>query len=63
LYNTSIYQFVIEIRIERAIELVYNKNLSLEQISDSVGYENLSYFSRAFKRMKDIAPNAFRAAM
>jgi AraC-like DNA-binding protein len=63
LYNTSIYQYIIGLRIERAIELMYNEKISLEQISDLVGYANLSHFTRAFKKVKGIAPSVFRASL
>ena len=63
LYNTSIYQYVIELRIEKAIELMYNKNLSIDQISGTVGYANLSNFTRAFKKIKGMAPGVFRGTL
>ena len=63
LYNTSIYQYVIELRIEKAIELMYNKNMSIDQISDTVGYANLSNFTRAFKKIKGMAPGVFRGTL
>ncbi len=63
LYNTSIYQYIIGLRIEKAIELMYNENISLKQISDLVGYANLSHFTRAFKKIKGIAPSVYRTSL
>jgi AraC-like DNA-binding protein len=63
MYHTSVYQYVIGLRIEKAIELMYNKNYSLDQISEMVGYANLSHFTRVFKKIKGIAPGAFRAGL
>jgi AraC-like DNA-binding protein len=62
LYNVSIYQYVINLRIEKSIELMYNENISLEEISDLVGYASLPNFTRAFKKVKGIPPSVFRAA-
>jgi AraC-like DNA-binding protein len=63
LYNTSVYQYVIEVRIEKAIELMYDEKNTLEQISDNIGYANLAHFTRAFKKVKGIAPSVFRASL
>jgi AraC-like DNA-binding protein len=63
LYNTSVYQYIIEIRLEKAIELMYDKRISLEQISEMVGYANLSHFTRIFKKVKGITPGKFRISL
>ncbi len=63
LYHTSIYQYILEFRIEKSIEMMYNKNVTLEQISIDIGYSNLSHFTRAFKKVKGIAPSIFRAML
>lgn len=62
MYSTSIYQYVIELRIEKAINLMDNKNISLEQISETVGYANLSNFTRVFKKVKGVSPSEYRAS-
>jgi AraC family transcriptional activator of pyochelin receptor len=62
LYRTSMHQYVIALRIEKAIELMYTENVSLERISDMVGYATLSSFTRAFKKVKGVSPNAFRTS-
>lgn len=45
---------------EIAFKLIKNSNLSMSEISQKLGYSNLSAFSRAFRRWYDVAPTHFR---
>lgn len=47
-------------RIERARLLLLSTNNSLKQIAEQVGLENISYFSRTFKKHMGISPGSFR---
>lgn len=47
-------------RIERAQLLLLTTNNSLKQIASKVGFENLSYFSRVFKKHAGKSPGSFR---
>lgn len=48
-------------RISKAKTLLQTTDLSIEQISASVGYENTSSFIRAFKKHTGITPRKFQA--
>jgi AraC-like DNA-binding protein len=63
LFNSTIYQYVIQVRIEKAIEMMRNGRSSIEQISDAVGYASLGHFTRAFTKAKGVAPSAFRKSI
>jgi AraC-like DNA-binding protein len=43
-----------------ALDYLKKSNMSLQEISDRLGYANLSAFSRAFKRWYDISPSFIR---
>jgi AraC-like DNA-binding protein len=43
-----------------ALNYIKQSNMSLSEISDRLGYSNLSAFTRAFKRWYDVAPSCFR---
>lgn len=62
LYGTTPLARVAELRMRRAKELLSNSTNSLEEISQSVGYETVFAFSKAFKRWTGMSPSAFREA-
>lgn len=57
--GSSFTNYLAELRIERAVELMRTTNLRLVQIGEQVGYEDPNYFSRVFKKRKGIGPREF----
>ncbi len=53
-------RYLSEKRIEQAITLLKNENLSFQEISDLVGYEDYSTFFRNFHRVVGISPLQYR---
>jgi len=62
LVGCSPQNFVIRARIDRACRLMETSNLPLEQIADSLGYTDVYFFHRQFKRVVGIPPAAWRKA-
>jgi AraC-like DNA-binding protein len=54
--------YVIRVRIDRAKQLLVESSLSISQIADVLGYEDLYFFSRQFKRKTGKTPRAYRSA-
>jgi AraC-like DNA-binding protein len=54
--------YFIDMRIQRACELLEATDLPVQAVSDSLGFESLFYFSRLFKKRTGQAPSAWRAA-
>ena len=52
--------YLLEIRIEKAKELLDNTSMSAEQISKEVGYPNPKYFFRMFKQVTTFTPIEYR---
>ena len=52
-------KWIIKKRLEKAIELLTNTNLNIEQISFEAGYENVSYFINLFGKQFGISPKQF----
>lgn len=52
--------YLLEIRIEKAKELLDGTNMSAEQISREVGYPNPKYFFRMFKQATTFTPIEYR---
>lgn len=53
-------EYVTELRIKKACELLKNKELSIEEITTKVGYVDYYYFNKVFKKQCGITPSKFR---
>lgn len=53
-------QYITQQKIEKAKELLCNTGMKVEQISDSLGYDNIHYFYRMFKKSTGQTPLQFR---
>ena len=53
--------YLTEIRIQAAKELLKNSNCKVYEVSGLVGYDNPHYFSRIFKKVTGVAPLEFKA--
>jgi AraC family transcriptional regulator, transcriptional activator of the genes for pyochelin and ferripyochelin receptors len=60
LFGLPVYQYLFQIRMSKATHLLTTTNLSIQDIAISVGYENLSAFTRAFKKEYHILPSELR---
>lgn len=54
--NHSPYQYIKNYRLEQAFYMLQSE-MSVKQISDAVGYENVSSFSTAFKKKYGVYPS------
>ena len=53
-------QYIMKKKIEEACRLLKMTNRSLVDISNELGFDNQSYFSRSFKKHMGMSPNQFR---
>jgi AraC-like DNA-binding protein/tetratricopeptide (TPR) repeat protein len=56
-------EFIRSIRLKRAASLLLNKADSVSQIGYAVGFEDQSYFSKAFKREYGVSPSEYIASV
>ena len=59
-YNVSPYQYLINKRLLKAEELVRSHDLTVKDICIQVGYEDISSFSKLFKRRFGMSPELYR---
>jgi len=59
-FGYSFSEYLNEIRISKAKEMLMDSNSSIRQISLQVGYQNVSSFIRMFKRITGVPPGQFR---
>lgn len=58
--NMTPGQYLIQLRIEKAKQLLESSTKSVEQTADATGYNDLSNFIRAFRRVAGVTPAEFR---
>ena len=59
-YNTRIYEYVLNLRMARAKELLLDDNLQIQEISERLGYMDNNYFSKAFRNFYGFSPSEFK---
>ena len=59
--GTGFVEYLNELRIEQAARLLRDTHLPSYAIAEKVGYDNINYFGRVFKKMKGVSPKRYRA--
>lgn len=60
LTGTTFVDYVNRVRIQRACSLLSRTPLSVTEIAASVGFSDLAYFNRQFRRRMNMSPSAWR---
>lgn len=58
--NTTPLQYLQDLRISQAKDLLKQSNLVISEVADQVGYQDASHFSGLFKRLNAVTPNEYR---
>ena len=56
-FGRSIFEFIGELRMDHAMELLRDHGLLVTEVARTVGYKNPNHFSSAFKRKYGISPS------
>ena len=56
-------QFIQELRINNARDLLQYSNLSINEIADRVGFSDMSYFAKIFRKYLSVSPKEYRATV
>ena len=59
--GTAPHQYQLNIRMNKAHDLLLHSDLSISEISDRLGFSSAYYFSRLFKKRHTCSPSAYRA--
>jgi len=59
-FHTTPHQYLIRIRLKRAMELLSHTNKPVHEITWRCGFENMSAFCRAFKSEYGVQPTLYR---
>ena len=58
--STGIVDYVNQVRIEKAAEMLKETNLKISDIAYKVGFNNTNYFNKIFKKVKKMTPGRFK---
>lgn len=53
-------ELLTDIRIQMVKNMLTNSDLTINEIAESVGFENKSFFFRVFKRREELSPSTYR---
>lgn len=62
-FGTSILNYIIHLKMKRAVDLLKDNNIGIEQIALKLGYKDIKYFSKHFKKNYKVTPSHFRKIM
>jgi two-component system response regulator YesN len=58
--GTSFSNYLTQVRVKKAIQLLHDPSLKIYEIADRVGYSSQHYFCTAFKKILSVSPMKFR---
>lgn len=61
--NITFIEYLTQVRIRKAIDLMQDISLPIYLISERVGYKDYRYFSAIFKKMIGLTPNEYRKSI
>lgn len=61
--NLNITEYIMRRRVEQSKILLADPNLSLSQVAEAVGYPNIQYFIRVFKKVAGTTPAQHRKTL
>jgi len=56
-YNTTIFKYITQLRMEKAKHLITNENYTIAEASYKVGYKHSQHFTAAFKKLYGFLPS------
>lgn len=58
--NQSLFEFILEYRIEKSLPLLANPEFSITEIAANTGFNDSNYYSKVFLKVKGCAPTQYR---
>ncbi len=55
--------YIAQLRIQRAKELLEDETMSIQEIAEIVGYNDYFYFTKVFKKVQGISPSKYRKSL
>lgn len=61
-YDISIQEYLLQVRMDKARELLRDPSLKIQEVAERVGYRDNNYFSKAFRSYYGVSPKDLRKA-
>ncbi|WP_339713714.1 AraC family transcriptional regulator [uncultured Kriegella sp.] len=61
IFGTTVFRYITDLKMDRAKNLLIERQLTVGQVSEIVGYKNPQHFSTAFKKKYGITPGKMRS--
>lgn len=58
--NVTPYEYLIQYRLQKATNLLNDATLNVTEISEIVGFNNVTHFIQTFKKVYGISPKKYR---
>ncbi|AUC84610.1 hypothetical protein CW731_04520 [Polaribacter sp. ALD11] len=58
-FGITVFGYIIDLKMDKAKELLFDKKLPVGEVSELVGYKNPQHFSTAFKKKYGVTPSKF----
>jgi two-component system, response regulator YesN len=58
--GSTVMDYIIMKRMEKAKELLQDPNVQIKTVAEAVGYTDLNYFFRIFKKVTGVTPSQMR---
>ena len=58
--GNTIHDYILRVRIEKSIEFMQDRSLSLKDIMKKCGFKSQSYYTKAFREMIGVTPGQYR---
>ena len=62
-FNKTFIEYVNAVRIEHAMKLLADRDITITETALSCGFLNMSYFTRTFRKITGFTPSAYRKIM
>lgn len=59
-FNKNFREYIIDIRLEKAKEMIRNTELTIKEIGINIGYGDPNYFTKIFRKKIGITPSEYR---
>lgn len=59
-FNSTVNEYIVKKRVEKAIDLLENSELSIDEVAKETGFSDSSYFYRVFKKETGKTPKNFK---
>ena len=59
LTNQTVHEFIRNIRLKRAVQLLEQKKMTITEVAYEVGFNDLTYFARCFRKQYEKSPSEY----